>query len=187
MKRILTMDAHDYPAGLKEIRRTAARAVIFLDGKLLLTENDFGEVKLPGGGIEPGEDDVQALIREVREETGCAVIPASIRPFGEIEEKRLSQREDAVWHQFSRIYFCRVESARFGECSYSEGEKRLGFRPVVYSLEEAIKKNEAMLDREGKHTYNQREHKTLLLIRERLEKTERESGHGNQGNADRGL
>lgn len=184
MKCILTLDAHDYPADLKEIRRFAARAVIFLDGKLLLTENDFGEVKLPGGGIEPGEDDVQALIREVREETGCAVIPASIRPFGEIEEKRLSQREDAVWHQFSRLYFCRVESKHFGECSFSQEEKRLGFRPVLYSLEEAIRKNEAMLDREGKHTYNQREYQTLLLIREQLERTERESGHGNHGISD---
>ena len=187
MKRILTMDAHDYPADLKEIRRFAARAVIFIGDRLLLTENDFGEVKLPGGGIEPGEDDVQALILEVREETCCAVIPASIYPFGEIEEKRLSQREDAVWHQTSRVYFCAVESAHFGECSYSKEEKRLGFRPVTYTLEEAIRKNEAMLDREGKHTYNQREYQTLLLIREQLEKTERESGHGNQGVSDRRL
>ena len=58
---------------------------------------------------------------------------------------------------------------------------------VAEDMTAMLEQNEAMLDREGKHTYNQREHKTLLLIRERLEKTERESGHGNQGNADRGL
>ena len=70
------------------------------------------------------------------------------------------------------MYFCGVDSGRLGECSYSAGEKRRGFRPVLYALEEAIGKNEAMLDREGKHTYNLREYKTLLLIREHLESGE---------------
>ncbi len=167
MNRILTLDAGDYGPNLPELYRLAARGIIFLEGRLLLTENRYGEVKLPGGGVEAGEDEIAALIREVREETGYAVAPASIRPFGEIEEKRLSAEGDRIWHQVSRLYLCRVAGAP-APCSYSEGEKRLCFRPVLYTLEQAIQKNRAMLDREGEHTYNQREYKTLLLIRERL-------------------
>lgn len=42
------------------------------DGMLLLVEQD-GELQLPGGGIDPGESPIQALHREVREETGWRV------------------------------------------------------------------------------------------------------------------
>ena len=37
----------------------------------------------PGGKRDAGEDDVAALCREIAEELGCGVVPASIRPLGE--------------------------------------------------------------------------------------------------------
>jgi 8-oxo-dGTP diphosphatase len=37
----------------------------------------------PGGKRDPGEDDIAALSREIAEELGCRVVPASIRPLGE--------------------------------------------------------------------------------------------------------
>lgn len=42
---------------------------------MLLTHQDAPEpeVQLPGGGIDPGESPVQALIREVYEETGWRI------------------------------------------------------------------------------------------------------------------
>jgi 8-oxo-dGTP diphosphatase len=36
----------------------------------------------PGGKLDAGEDDITALAREVSEELGCLVVPASIRPLG---------------------------------------------------------------------------------------------------------
>ena len=77
-----------------------------------MIESSFGEVKLPGGGMDPGEDEYQALVREVKEETGYDVIPESIKPFGEIEEKRLAVYEPMIWHQINRLYFCDVYSAQ---------------------------------------------------------------------------
>jgi 8-oxo-dGTP diphosphatase len=52
--------------------RPGAYAVLIRDGKLLLTHQaePQSEVQLPGGGIDPGESPVQALHREVFEETG---------------------------------------------------------------------------------------------------------------------
>ena len=36
--------------------------------------------ELPGGGVEPGESEVEALVREVREETGLQVDLAAVGP-----------------------------------------------------------------------------------------------------------
>ena len=94
MERLLYLDGENYTDDLPEIVRTAVRGIIFVDGKLLLIEDDKNEVKLPGGGQEEGETDIETLIREVREETGCTVIPETVRPFGYIEEKRRSFHED---------------------------------------------------------------------------------------------
>lgn len=167
MKQILIMDEKDYTEDMGVMRRIAVRAVTFIDGKLLLIQNNRGELKLPGGGIEPGEDDPTALIREVKEETGYDIIPDTIREFGEVEEKRLSKHEPMIWHQTNRLYLCDVYPAQ-GQCSYTEKERVRGYRQVLFSLDDAIEQNKRVLEREGVHTWNQREYKTMLLIRERL-------------------
>jgi 8-oxo-dGTP pyrophosphatase MutT (NUDIX family) len=56
--------------------RPGVAAVIFDEGRVLLQRrDDTGRWGLPGGGVEPGESVRQALIREVREETGLEVEP----------------------------------------------------------------------------------------------------------------
>ncbi len=167
MDKILVMDEHNYEDGLEEIFRVSVRGIIFVDGKLLMIEDSFGEVKLPGGGMEPGEEDYQVLIREVKEETGYDVILESIKPFGEIEEKRLSVHEPMIWHQTNRLYFCDVYPGK-GQCEYSENEKKYGFRQVFYTVEEALEKNKKMMENEGRQAWNQREYRTLLLIQDYL-------------------
>ena len=53
--------------------RMGAYAIIAgRDGMLLLVD-ERGELQLPGGGIDPGESPVQALHREVQEETGWRI------------------------------------------------------------------------------------------------------------------
>ncbi len=57
-------------------RRTAARAIIIRDNKLLVMKrNKFGDIYyvLVGGGLDPGETPEQALVREVEEEASMTV------------------------------------------------------------------------------------------------------------------
>lgn len=170
MKRLLCMDEHNYDTGLKEIYRIAVRGIIFSDGKLVLNESSAGELKLPGGGQEHGENDMQTLIREVQEETGFTVIPESVKAFGYIEEKRLSVSNPMIWHQINRLFFCDVHPKQ-GACAYTENEKLCGFHPRLYTLEEAIMKSERLLQSAGKQAWNQREYNTLLLIKDFLAPT----------------
>lgn len=55
--------------------RPGAYAILPRDGKLLMTFQSAPkpEFQLPGGGIDPGEGAIQALHREVWEETGWAI------------------------------------------------------------------------------------------------------------------
>lgn len=53
---------------------SAAAAVVREDGKVLaIKRQDNGHWEPPGGVLEPGEQIMDALIREVREETGLTV------------------------------------------------------------------------------------------------------------------
>ncbi|MBT9383861.1 NUDIX hydrolase [Pseudooceanicola sp. CBS1P-1] len=62
-------------AGQKYTLRPGAYAILPRDGKLLVTfqAQPEPEVQLPGGGIDPGETAIQALHREVWEETGWSI------------------------------------------------------------------------------------------------------------------
>lgn len=175
MKNILVMDAHDYDDGLEELRRVAIRGIIFIDDKLLMIEDSFGNVRLPGGGMEPGETDRKTLMREVREETGYNVVYESIKPFGEIEEKRLSVHEQKIWHQINRLYFCEVYPVQ-ETCEYSENERKQASHPLLCTIEDALEKYADLRKETEQQTINQREYKTLLLLKEHIDQIKRTTG-----------
>lgn len=97
--RILA-ELHDHdapsmpPAGANGYAtRHAARAILLNDRHevALLHVRNGGYHKLPGGGVEAGEDALQALRREVREETGCDIIV--LGEVGRIVEWRHRRRQ----------------------------------------------------------------------------------------------
>ena len=163
MQTILTLDAANYDPALPEIRRTAVRGIILREGELLMVRSCFGEVKFPGGGQEAGEEDTATLLREVLEETGCHVLPGSIRPFGQVVEKRLSVHEPMIWHQINRYYFCDVSPVQ-EECRYSDNEKKHGFHPLWLPLSKALETNRSLRQREGEKPWNEREYRVLELL-----------------------
>lgn len=164
MKTLKVMDAKNYDDTIGEIYRVAVRAIISVNGKLLLIQSKYGEIKLPGGGQEPGEKDIDTLIRETLEETGYHVIPESIREYGEVEEKRRSS-EGMLWHQINRYYFCSVEEQQ-DACNYSENEMKKGFHQVWYTPQEALGIMEDILKKENKEVWSQREYVVLKMMQD---------------------
>jgi len=61
--------------GQRYTQRPGAYAILPRDGKILVTYQGepHDEIQLPGGGIDPGEGAIQALHREVFEETGYRI------------------------------------------------------------------------------------------------------------------
>ncbi len=164
LDRLLLMDEKNYDPDSDKLLRVAVRGIIWIDGKLLLIEDSEGAVKLPGGGQEGDEDDLTTLVREVKEETGYRVIPESVRPYGYIEEKRMSVFAKKFKHQFNNLYFCDVEQDP-GECDYSENEKNYGFHCVLCTLDEALERNKASLDSGRQQAWIRREYHIFRLLK----------------------
>ena len=102
--------------------RRAARAVVVNErGHIALLHVTKGSYhKLPGGGIEDGEDVLTALSREIREEIGCeAIVTADI---GQIIEYR------DQWEQVQTSYcYLARQHGTAGEPDFTDDEKAHGF------------------------------------------------------------
>ena len=87
-------------------------AIIVYDNRLLLVRRANpplqGEWSVPGGLVEAGETIKEAVIREVREETGLDVEPVKLV---EVFERILRDKDACVQYHFVLIdYLCRVIS-----------------------------------------------------------------------------
>ena len=80
------------------------------DGVLLQRRSDNGLWGLPGGSVEPGESVTEAVIREVREETGLEVVPT--RLVGVYSAPAIGQvvtyPDGNVIHYVSSSFECRI-------------------------------------------------------------------------------
>ena len=116
--------------------REASRAVLFDENNLipLLFVSKHNYHKLPGGGIDEGENKIQSLIRECIEEVG-----SEIEVQGEVG-KIIEFRSKWDLKQISYCYYGKIISK--GEPDFSEKELSDGFKVIWVSLKDAIFKVE---------------------------------------------
>lgn len=127
----------EWPGDLSALKfREASRAIIFDEHNLIpmlfVSKHNFH--KLPGGGINPGENKIEALIREIREETGCEI--EVIGEVGQIVEHR------SKWN-LKQVSYCYLGKIILkGKLDFTNEEIKDGFQLVWLSLDEAISRIE---------------------------------------------
>jgi len=142
MKNILTIKEQDIESDSPVVdttdfrKRGAARAVLLDDNNqvYLLNVSLHGYHKLPGGGIDEGEEIIQALERELMEEVGCkAEIVAEL---GTIIEYR--NYDDGGLEQTSYCYLAKQIGEQVAS-SLEEGELAKGMIEVkAKDIDDAI-------------------------------------------------
>ncbi len=147
-----------------QFTRFATRAIIIRDDKILMLYTArYDDYSLPGGGIDEGEDPVDALIREVEEETGARNV-RDVEPYGIYEEYRPWYKPDYdIMHMVSYCYRCTID-AKLGQTRYEDYEAKNGMEPVWISIHDAIAHNEHVLAHSEKKGMSV-ERETYLLKR----------------------
>lgn len=104
--------------------RNSAKAIIIKDGKLLCTKNkdQFGIFYLlPGGGQNKGENIIEALKRECKEEIGAEVEVGDLKFVRDYIGKNHEFKEwDSDVHQIEYMFICFLK----GEINYEKANEK---------------------------------------------------------------
>ena len=96
----------DFHSGAAIMPRAAVSAAIFRDGRVLLVQRSrppsAGVWSLPGGHIEPGETVLDAIHRELREETSVIARIAEI--IGAKDVIHLNDSGDLIFHRVVNVF-----------------------------------------------------------------------------------
>jgi ADP-ribose pyrophosphatase YjhB (NUDIX family) len=100
------------------------RAAVFRDGKILLVkEVNDGRWSMPGGWADVGDTPAEAILREVKEESGFDARVLSV--VGIYDANRVPDKEMMpFYHAYKLIFFCQIEG---GEASTSHETPDVGF------------------------------------------------------------
>lgn len=136
-------------------KRMAVRGVIHYQNKLLLVETNRGDYKFPGGGMEAGETEKEALLREITEETGYVDI--NIGPeIGRTFEQNIDTEcaadpekgEPEIYFQMeSHYYECWLLSEKRAPGVMDDYEEKLGFHATFLTIGEAYQRNADLLQK----------------------------------------
>jgi 8-oxo-dGTP pyrophosphatase MutT (NUDIX family) len=153
----------------KLIERRASRAIVVRGESILLLYTErYLDYSLPGGGIDDGEDEVQALIRELQEETGAQGV-RNVKAFARYDEYRPWHKLDGdIIHMISYCYLCEIDD-ELGDTAFESYEVSNGMTPKWVNIHEAIAHNEVVLATSDKKGLSiERETYLLKAIVERL-------------------
>ena len=140
--------------------RIAQRGIILRGDTILLLRTSKGDLKFPGGGTKGNETYDEALIREIREETGYVNVTVTMGDdFGGYYERKVDEYEaNTVFESRSYYMFAEIKDNERVDQKLDDYEKELQFQPEWISIKDAIIQNTyALLSDEEPNDWVERE------------------------------
>ena len=172
MRELFTIDLKNYKENGTVGKRPSVRGIIIKDGKIAMMHSlKYDYYKLPGGGIEEGEELRDTLVREVKEESGLVVKKETIKEFGYVRRIEKGLFED-IFMQENYYFLCDVEDEVSSQ-ELDDYEAEEGFTLEFVTPEQAINVNNTGDHREKveKQTFTgmlTRENRVLQMVRDEL-------------------
>ena len=112
------------------LSRHAVKALCEYGDQIIVLSLNDGTCKLPGGGVATGEDETEALSRELQEE--CGIVDLSIDHLAyRLDEYRPDKYSySTLFCMTTNIYICRVDSIS-REQNLDGYELALGMKPIL--------------------------------------------------------
>ena len=143
------------------IRKGARGIIINSDGKIaVFNKASKNEYKLPGGGIDEGENPEEAFKREALEETGCEI--EIINSLGTIEEHKSLDK----FKQTSYIFVAKVVNDTH-KLNLTQKEKDEGAQLLWVDDTEALKLITDCYDKLKESKYENLYHSKFIALRDR--------------------
>ena len=121
----LRICAYPLPTELPDTIVSSIRCIVRVDDAVVVCSNAGGSHPWPGGRREPGETFVETACREVEEETGWRVDPASLRELGWLHFEHLTPQPDD-WPfphpDFLQVVFTGIAIDRAGDGAWTDTE-----------------------------------------------------------------
>jgi 8-oxo-dGTP diphosphatase len=103
------------------VARHAGYALIIKNHQMLLVNTkSTNKLWFPGGVVEKGETEKDALEREVYEETGLTITSSTF--FSEVESYFYYDPQKVAFHQYSRFYLCEVAEGEVSDKTNADTE-----------------------------------------------------------------
>ena len=109
----------------------------------------YGYMQIPGGGINDEETIIDALHREVQEETGFLIV--DVKPIGYVLEKREDIQNNHDWNKAISYVFSASLGKEVGT-KYTEDENIDGFKPIWMTLDTFIIEKEKIKDKDNSYS-----------------------------------
>ena len=165
MRLLFEMDLKDYGECTHSFRRDSARSIIIRNGKVaMIHSKKYDYYKFPGGGIENGEDPIEAMIRETQEEAGLTVIPETVKEYGYVHRIQRSDNDPSeCFIQDNYYYLCDAEDGLVSQ-NLDEYEKKESYQLEYVEPSLAIQKNRSVKDSPYNRMMFEREARVLEML-----------------------
>lgn len=142
--------------------REAVRAIVIKNNRILMVSSKNKDYKFPGGGVKKNESKIDALKREVEEETGyiCSSIKDVIGIV--IEKSKDRYYHNKLFKMISYYYIVEVSDIQ-KEQKLDAYEKKLEFRPVWINIDDAINSNKLIIEEKSENMANWIYRETYVL------------------------